>query len=1019
MNPTLYSLKKDLDQLKSDFSKRAYELERRIRLLEREQDHKKRPEPPLDPPPLEPDHIDPDLEGSITEKWVTVPVAPTEQPADAQTVLQLEENQGTGPVTPVDQKEAGKTILTGLFEHLLPVLGPFTGLLGKLVKAYRHYHSQGKAPVFFMTIAGILALVTGMGYLLQYSFSAFLGPVGKVSFGFISAVLIIMCGIIISRKRPEMDDYASSLIGLGVIISYLCAYFTGPFYHLLPDIGTFGLLVILTGAAYGLAVAFQTRVVAVISLLGGALAPLLMAGAVQSPQVYLAYILILAAAMLVLSHQIQWSTLAHLNMAVSFIVIESTVMALPSFGPTPVILLLIFHLFYYLFFGFTGLQVLHQASLTRVSAVLFSSNLFFFLILVPQVVFRGKVIGGIYLLNAVLAALIFPIIPALMKRAGSEQKSREILQMICILSAGLFTGLGILSLTMPELLGLVWGVEALLLMYLANRYRMFQVRVESYVILVLSLFFSLYYGVSWVLDSMAPVPQIIQLSWDHGWINLVFASAVLGAFVFLMERSKSMLRPVEEKGMILGNEMLSVILSLVFLTTVGLFWTAGIWLLAVVPMIALVYRSKVCKLWFTEYFAHAHLILLFIPMVISAMTVESLYFSEQVLIGKIARAEAFFCLLLIAEFYRRLHPDSRLRAFTEGLRHTFYLLIPLSLLPWVWHWHVKFFPMAVWGAAGICLVLYRIFQYKSLCVELYGLVISASLVSILACAWVEFFRWDGYAFQGLTAGLVFYAAVMFLWKGWEKTPAGTPPFIQIRGALSRVFTLAFYYLGIFCFILAYAVNGSAALALVLMTGYFLLIYTLAPGVGPLVQNHRVLFSIIALCAAGLITTHLAGVLGLHYMSAKGFTWLHRLGLYNILILGMYGMILFQKRPHFREAMEKLGGGYLHFWVFHILAGFTYVITLGRVFNQGFGPALSVGLVLHATVVLFLTLKERFQKLIYLAVILYGTAALKVILFDLNDFSLVQKMIAFIIIGVLLLAGAYQYQRMKGRILNPG
>jgi uncharacterized membrane protein len=52
-----------------------------------------------------------------------------------------------------------------------------------------------------------------------------------------------------------------------------------------------------------------------------------------------------------------------------------------------------------------------------------------------------------------------------------------------------------------------------------------------------------------------------------------------------------------------------------------------------------------------------------------------------------------------------------------------------------------------------------------------------------------------------------------------------------------------------------------------------------------------------------------------------------------------------------------------------------------------------------------------KKLIWLSVMLYGVAALKVSLWDMNDFSLVQKIVVFMLIGLCMLGAAFKFQKM--------
>ncbi len=49
------------------------------------------------------------------------------------------------------------------------MLSPLLGLFAQAKDFYQHYQAKGQGPVFMMTLAGIIAMTLGFGYLLQYS----------------------------------------------------------------------------------------------------------------------------------------------------------------------------------------------------------------------------------------------------------------------------------------------------------------------------------------------------------------------------------------------------------------------------------------------------------------------------------------------------------------------------------------------------------------------------------------------------------------------------------------------------------------------------------------------------------------------------------------------------------------------------------------------------------------------------------------------------------------------------------
>ena len=189
-----------------------------------------------------------------------------------------------------DRKPITKDLLSlGIqlvLHYLIVALGPFSTIFKPVYNSYKHFQREGKGPVFFLTVAGILAFVAGFGYLLQYSFNNYLGEVGKVVLGYLVANALIVVGAKLSRKNTSMAEFSASLIGLGIILNYLNTYFVSGYYELVgASIG----LIILSGICFGtycLARFFAPRTMAVISLVGGLTTPLFLNNAQDATVFY-------------------------------------------------------------------------------------------------------------------------------------------------------------------------------------------------------------------------------------------------------------------------------------------------------------------------------------------------------------------------------------------------------------------------------------------------------------------------------------------------------------------------------------------------------------------------------------------------------------------------------------------------------------------------------------------------------------------------------------------------------------
>jgi len=567
-------------------------------------------------------------------------------------------------------------------------------------------------------------------------------------------------------------------------------------------------------------------------------------------------VLILVFAMVHLSRKINWQTLAHTSMIVSFIVIELILIIFPVQPLAPVELIILIHLFFYLFFIYNGLEILRTANFTRTIIILFSSNIFFYLFVLDQIVAEQNLLGGIYFSNALIFTGVFFILPGLLKSLKSERISPpDHLQVICLLSGGLLAGFAILAMVGPDFLGLVWGTEALILLYLGNRYQIFAVRMEAFAILILSFIISAFHGIDWILGSFVPFPGIFRLEFGFGWLNLMLTWILLWPYTFLLEKNNERVL-FEIKYLNVCNEVLSFCLSLSFLMTVGIVWIEGMWLISIIPLFYLIYRSKTKKLVLTEYLGLSHFLLLFVPMLTSARMVDSFFFTEQVALGKVARIEAFICLFLISEFYRRYHGKSVMMPFAQILRVVFFCMIPLSFLPGIWHQYTTFFPVAIWLSAGICLALFCRFKYPALLMELKIVVMGSSIASIVSCALVKFTGWQGHGMLALLSGLLFYGIILLLWKGYKKDIKEDGGLMAVRNSLSLFFTLFFYYAGIVLFIIIYAASGSVSPAYIVMAGYFCFLFVKLPLFTPLQKNGTLLYIITFMSTGAMSLVYL-------------------------------------------------------------------------------------------------------------------------------------------------------------------
>lgn len=143
-------------------------------------------------------------------------------------------------------------------------------------------------------IAGALAVVLGIVLFLKLGFDRGwfdMAPAVKCGLAAFFGCLLIGCGEVLRRRVSSAAATGAYAAGLGVV--YASAYAAFRLYGLLPDTLAFALLGFTAIAGITISAAANLPIVAIVSLLGGYLAPFLFADAPARPLVLPAYLIML------------------------------------------------------------------------------------------------------------------------------------------------------------------------------------------------------------------------------------------------------------------------------------------------------------------------------------------------------------------------------------------------------------------------------------------------------------------------------------------------------------------------------------------------------------------------------------------------------------------------------------------------------------------------------------------------------------------------------------------------------
>jgi len=159
---------------------------------------------------------------------------------------------------------------------------------------------------------GGLALFLGVVFAVKYSFEhELISKEVRVALGYVTGIGLLVGGLVLSRKAYAVT--AQTLCATGVLILYAVTFAARSYYGLIPLGVAFCLMVLVTAAAFLLAVRLSAQVVAVLGMVGGFLTPVLLSTGVDNPGGLFSYIALLDAGLIAVALYRRWDYLSLLG----------------------------------------------------------------------------------------------------------------------------------------------------------------------------------------------------------------------------------------------------------------------------------------------------------------------------------------------------------------------------------------------------------------------------------------------------------------------------------------------------------------------------------------------------------------------------------------------------------------------------------------------------------------------------------------------------------------------------------
>lgn len=228
---------------------------------------------------------------------------PTQTPPSKTVEAGLVTSQTTSPpdITPTAEAEPAAS---ALFEVPSPATHPAL---------------ESRVGLTVVNRIGVLTLVLGVGFFFKWAVdNNWIGPAGRVILGIVAGLATLVAGDVLWRKGQKI--FAQGITATGIAILYLAFYAAFDFYHLIPQLAAFALMVAVTAMTAVLALRYDSAAIAALSLLGGYITPLLLSTGQDHPWFLFSYLFLLNFAASLLARQGGWPKLEWISFAATVVI---------------------------------------------------------------------------------------------------------------------------------------------------------------------------------------------------------------------------------------------------------------------------------------------------------------------------------------------------------------------------------------------------------------------------------------------------------------------------------------------------------------------------------------------------------------------------------------------------------------------------------------------------------------------------------------------------------------------------
>lgn len=381
---------------------------------------------------------------------------------------------------------------------------------------------------------GILVFVIGVGFFVKYAIDKdWINETLRTVLGFLTGSALL---VVAERLQKKYRTFSSLLAGGAFAVFYLTVAIAFHFYHLFPQTVAFIILIVITLFMSILSVLYDRRELAIISLVGGFLAPFIVSSGDGNYMVLFTYISILNLGMFGLSIYKKWGELPVIAFVFTYLVMGLFLLTGYSTG-TAIISVHLFAfatLFYFIF-------LLPILSILRIEAIKKNRGL---LLVIITNNFIYLLLGILFLRNMELAfksegllSLFIAIINLLL--VIWLRMSKKDYKFLIYAMLGLV--LTFVSITIPiqldgNYITLFWAAEMVLLLWLYVKSKIWIYERATLVLMGLTL-------ISYLMDVSAVIlssPSSDTIFLNSSFATSLFVGLAAGAFALMMGHYRSL-----------------------------------------------------------------------------------------------------------------------------------------------------------------------------------------------------------------------------------------------------------------------------------------------------------------------------------------------------------------------------------------------------------------------------------------------------------------------------------------------